>query len=324
MAGTGSYSGSPTTNADYRDSVDILLGQIPDNTSNLIKAKDVRDSVWTLWNRIEDVQIIASQSASASVVSTYDRTEPSSIQSSIGGVNPGATFSGTIQDALDRIFYPYVGPVASISASNNPRQFGSGLSVNLTWSVTKKKNSILSITVDGSSISVTGDSQNGVKTTVATHSSSPGISSNQSYSMSVYDGTSTVSSNTTLTWMNKRYWGTVDLTSIGNPNLTLSPGSSTQVGSYITDTIIKSLTSELATTKSKTYSNIDGGGKYLVFSFPTLFGTPTFIVNNLQNTAFTKVRSNSTFVNEFGFSGVTYDVWVSNTAYNSPCTIIIQ
>lgn len=324
MPGTGSYSGSPTTNADYRNSVDILLGQIPDNTSNLIKAKDVRDSVWTLWNRIDDIQIVASQSSTASTTVTYDRSEPSSIQSNIGGVSPGATFSGTIQDALDRIFYPYVGPAASMGASNNPRQFGAGLSVNLSWSVTKKKNSIVSITVDGSSISVTGDSQSGTKATVATHSQTPGASSNQSYSMSVYDGTSTVSTSTTLTWMNKRYWGSVDLSSLSNPNLTLSPGSSAQVGAYVTDSIVKSLSSELSATKAKTYSNIDGGGKYLVFAFPSVFGTPSFVVNNLKNTAFTKVRSNSVFVNEYGFSGVSYDVWISNTAYNSPCTIIIE
>lgn len=331
MPGTGSYIGLGVE-ADYIDNIDILLGQIPDNASNLIDAKDVRDSIWTLWNRIDDVQIVASQSLATD--NTYMRS--TGVPAAVGGAVVGTTFSGTVQDALDKVLYPYVAPAPSISASNANRQFGDSTAVTLTWSVVKKSNAITSITVSGTSVTPTGGNQNGTKATFATHSVSPtATSESQSYSMVAGDGTSTPSAIATVTWMNRIYWGRVDLSGVGNPNLTLNPGNAALVGSAVTDTVIKALTgagvspgSALTTTWSKTYANINGGGLYLVWAFPASFtgtngSTPTFIVNNLPNTAFTKVRSNFAFVNNFGFSGVNYNVWVSNTAYNSPVTIVI-
>jgi hypothetical protein len=329
MAGTASYV-NPPISADYRTTVYDLLSVLPDNAANLIDAKDVRDSVWTLWNRLEDVQITAS--ASLSVNNDYIRS--TAMQTSVGGAVIGTTFSGTIQDALDKILYPYVSQGNIISASNASRQFGSSTAVTLSWTVTKNSNSITSITVDSTSVIPTGNTQTGTKSTTATHSLVPiSVSEVQTYTMSTSDGTTTISTTSTVTWMNKRYWGFMDLTTClpSNPDLTLSPGDAAAVGSFITDTKIKSMTgagvgsgSELATTLSKTYTSINAAGKYLCFAWPTLFGTPTFVVGGFTNTAFTKVRSNTSFSNDFGFSGVNYDVWISNTAYNSITTVVIS
>ena len=329
MAGTASYV-NPPISADYRTTVYDLLSVLPDNAANLIDAKDVRDSVWTLWNRLEDVQITASASLSADT--NYVRS--TAMQVAVGGAAIGTTFSGTIQDALDKILYPYVSQSNTISASNASRQFGSSTAVTLTWGVTKNSNSIVSITVDGTTVVPTGNSQAGTKSTTATHSSTPSsVSESQSYTISTSDGTTTKSTTATVTWMNKRYWGFMDLTacSPSNPDLTLSPGDASAVGSFITDAKIKGMTgsgvgtgNELATSLSKTLSNMNGSGKYLCFAWPTIFGTPTFVVGGFANTAFTKVRSNTSFTNEYGFSGVNYDVWVSNTAYNSITTVVIS
>ena len=329
MAGTASYV-NPPISADYRTTVYDLLSVLPDNAANLIDAKDVRDSVWTLWNRLDDVQI----TASASLATSNDYIRSTAMQTAVGGAVIGTTFSGTIQDALDKILYPYVSQSNSLSASNSSRQFGSSTAVTLTWGVTKNSNSIVSITVDGTTVSPTGNSQTGTKSTTATHSLVPTtVSEIQGYSISTSDGTTTKTTNATVTWMNKRYWGFMDLTtcSPSNPDLTLSPGDSAAVGSFITDAKIKAMTgagvgtgNELAVNFSKTLSNMNGAGKYLCFAWPTLFGTPTFVVGGFTNTAFTKVRSNSTFVNDFGFSGVKYDVWISNTAYNSTTTVVIS
>jgi hypothetical protein len=329
MPGTSSYV-NPPISADYRFTVDELLTVLPDNAANLIDAKDVRDSVWTLWNRIDDVEITASQSLSTNT--NYIRSTPTQV--AVGGASIGSTFTGTIQDALDKILYPYVPQGNTFSASSSSRQFGSSTAVTLSWQVIKNSNSIVSITVDGTSVSPTGASQSGSKATTATHSSSPiAVTQVQTYTFSTSDGTTTVNTNTTVTWSNKRYWGFIDLTSCvpSNPDLTLTPGSSAAVGSFITDTKIKAMTgagvgsgSELATSLSRTFSNINGSGYYLCFAWPTLFGTPTFVVGGFTNTAFTKVRSNSSFSNEFGFTGTNYDVWISNTAYNSPTTVVIS
>jgi hypothetical protein len=333
MPGTGSYVG-PNINSDYIGDISTLLTEIKDNSSQLIKPKDVRDSVWTLWNRIDDVQILASQSASASNAIYYSNSNPTT--QTVGGISVGSTFGGThsIQEMFDLLLYPYVAPVGTLSIPNsNPRQFGGSTSVSISWTATKNKNTITSIKVDGSTVVPTGNTQTGTKISIGTHSTSPGTQVVQSFTMSVGDGVTTVTSSTTLVWQNKVYWGKVNLSSISNPNLTTDPSYSNSVGDVTTDSIIKGLTgagvspgSVLSNSFSKTYTNIDGGGMYLVFAWPSVFGTPKFTVNGLLSTAFTKVRGSTysnTFSNELGFVA-NYDVWVSNTAQNSPLTIVIS
>ena len=118
MALVGSYSVSGTSSSvtlSYQyTTVDELLTAIPDNTAVAIQAGDIRDSVYSLWQKVEQV----SASASATVSVTYDRSLPSTNFNSVGGVSYGSTFSGSIQDVLDRIFYPYSGPGASLTSWN--------------------------------------------------------------------------------------------------------------------------------------------------------------------------------------------------------------
>ena len=328
----GTYSGPPaptggSSSANSYSTIQELLVKIPDNTANQIQAKDVRDSVYTLWEKISGL--------SASIGSndvTYNRTSPSTAVT-IGGVPNGSTFSGTVQDVLDRVFYPYVAPSVSLSVSaTNPREFGYSTLLSLNWSVTKNGNSSITvITVDGSSVIPTGNSQAGSKTPVyGTYSVATINSSTQqtnTFYMSAGDGVSSPSTSATLYWQNQRYWGRVDLSSIGNPNLTSNPGLAPLVSTVTTDTIIKALTgagangeafgSQLSTTKTKTYDGIDGNGWYLIFAWPSSVYssyTPSFSVNGLPNTAFTRVRTNSPLVNQYGITA-NYEVWVSNTTY---------
>ncbi len=337
MANVGSYSvsgsfSSVTLSYQYT-TVDELLTQVPDNTAGAIQAGDIRDSIYSLWQKIDGV----SASSSATVSVDYNRTSPSTV--GVGGVGVGATFSGTIQDVLDRIFYPYVGPGGSLTSWSN-KEYGdtSGYSFNLSWSATVNSNPLTSIVVNGTSKPLTPLS--GTEPATSTHSaanpsSNPGTQ--QTYSMTINDGTSTTIKNTTVTWKNRIFWGRVDLTSVGNPNLTTNPGSASMAASLITSTLLKNLTgagangaaygSELATSKSKTYSNINGSGWYLIFAWPSNMSgalTPTFTVNGLPNSAFTRLKTNWAFTNQFGFSGTDYEVWISNTQQNSPLTVVVS
>ena len=337
----GTYSGPPaptggSSSANSYSTIQELLVKIPDNTANQIQAKDVRDSVFTLWEKISGL--------SASIGSndvTYNRTSPST-SVTIGGVPNGSTFSGTVQDVLDRVFYPYAAPSVSLSVSApNPREFGYSTLLSLNWSVTKNGNSSITvITVDGSGVIPTGNSQGGTKTNVVgTYSVATINSSTQqtnTFYMSAGDGVSSPSTSATLYWQNQRYWGRVNLSSIGNPNLTTNPGLSTLVSTITTDSIIKALTgasangqlfgSELSTSKSKTYTGMDGSGWHLIFAWPSSVSssyTPVFTVNNLTNTAFTRVRTNSPLVNQYGITS-NYEVWVSNTLQGSALDIVIN
>jgi hypothetical protein len=332
----GTFSGPPaptggSSSANSYSTIQELLVRIPDNTSNLIQPKDIRDSVFSLWERISDVQVIASQS---STLSSY-YTNTNLVPLSIGGISAGSSFPGTysMQQMWDLLLYPYIAPTGGFSSLSN-RQYGSSTIVTLNWSVTKNTSPITSIIVDLVPQVPTGNSQTGTKATTGTYSSTPPISTTNTYTMTFSDGTSTPSVSTSLVWMNKRYWGYIDLTTIGSPDLTTNPGLAGSVGSYISDTMIKSMTgadangqmigNELSITKSKTYAGINGSGNHLVFAFPSAFGTPIFSVNGNPNSAFTKVKSAFAFVNENTWSGTDYDVWVSNTAQGSPLNIVIS
>lgn len=328
MSIIGGYGTGSSASAVRYSTVDELLNQLPDNNANLINASDIRDSIFTLWESIGDVQVIASQSASFSV--SYTNTTP--VPQAIGGIPLGMSFSAkSMQEMWDMLLYPYVAPVPVLTSLSS-RQYGAPLPVTLNWSVTKNSYAVTSIVVDGQSFVPSGAAvQTGTKSTTGTHSVTPGVSATNTFNMSVSDGTTTPTTSVSLTWMNKRYWGRVDLSSVGNPDLSLNPGSASSVGAYITSTIIKNLTgasvspgNELATTKNKTYTGINGAGWYLIFAFPTSFGTPAFTVNGLSVTAYTKVKSAFSFENEYGFSGTPYDVWVSNTAQNSPFNLVIS
>ena len=341
MSLVGSYSvtgATATTLSRYYSTIDELLLGLPDNTNNLIQAINIRDAVYSLYQIVGNVSASASSTASV----TYDRSLPSSYVGNVGGVNQGSTFSGTVQDALDRIFYPYVAPSSSISLVNSPREFGSPVSVTLNWSVTKNSNSITTISVASIPQVPTGNSQTGTLVSTGTHSTSPSISQTNTFTINTTDGTTPSSSSTQLVWMNRVFWGSVDLSSIGNPNLTTNPGSASLVASLCDDSTIVnnndgpnfgananglSYGSLLSTTKNRSLLGIDGAGDYLIFAWPSNVSgalTPNFAVNGLPNTAFTRVRTSSPLVNVWGFSGTNYEVWVSNTQQNSPLNIVIS
>ena len=332
------YGVSPYVSKRWSD-VQDLLNQLQDNNANLIFAKDVRDAVFTLWERVNEVSIIAGSAASASSVSMYFQN-PNQTTIAVGGVTVGTTFSTqqTLQQMFDRVLYPYTPPVSSVSiipvfVVSPTKEYGANISSILQWTVTKKSNPITSILVDGQSFTVNGnDTQTGTKAALGTYSSTATPASTlNNFIISVGDGTTTATSSATLQWMNRIYWGTINLSSIGNPDLTLNPGSVSLIS--LTSSTIRGLTgagfstgNQLASSKSKTYTNINGSGNYLLFAWPSIVTsstTPIFTVNGVQNTAFTRVKTAWSFSNSYGFQ-TNYEVWITNTLQNSPLNIIIS
>jgi hypothetical protein len=341
------------------DQVADLLNQIPNNTTNLVKAKDVRDSVFSLWERINDLSVIV---ASASAVpSTFMNPDPTTI--TVGGIVSGSTFPTptSVQDMFQALLYPYTGPTLALSVVGgfgNPtpistqKEYGQALISTLYFSVIKKSNSILSISISSTiggntyntiTITPTGNSQNGYRNVSGTYSSVSGsfpVSTPNSFTLVVNDGQATTATTATITWMNKIYWGTIDLSGLTfpNPNLTLNPSYATYVTSAITNTLIRNLAtgvgagagvgtgSELSITKNKTYNQINANGKYLIFAWPSSVSgatTPTFYVGGFLVNLFTRVQTAWPFTNQFNET-TNYEVWVSNTAYNSPTNIVIS
>ena len=73
----------------------------------------------------------------------------------------------------------------------------------------------------------------------------------------------------------------------------------------------------LASSRAANYNGINANGQYLVFAWPSSFGTPNFTVNGLANTSFTKLGNGVSVTNMNGYTE-TYDVWVSNNTTNAP------
>lgn len=309
----GTYSGGSASAYEY-STFEELLSQLPDNTANQIDALNVRNSVYTLWERIEDVEIIASQSASASIY--YTNLNPTPI--TVGGVPAGSTFSNkTMTEMWNMLLYPYIAPVSLLSPNTN-KELGDSNQVTLNWSVTKNTNNISSIIISGPggySYVVPGapflSSQTGTKIVNATQNV------NSIFSLVVSDSTSTISSSVYFNWFNAVYWGKIPTFSV--PSMTIvttkpawADGANSGTG--------KSLTS----TRNATYNGIYGAGQYLVFAWPTDFGDPTFTVNGLINTAFTKIASGVSHTNMYGYVNPNgYDIWITNTAQNSPITSFV-
>jgi hypothetical protein len=345
------YGTGSTVESFRYDQVADLLNQIPNNTTNLVKAKDVRDSVFSLWERVSDLSaIVASASATPT---TFMNPDPTTV--TVGGVTQGTTFPTpqTVQQMFNAILYPYTTPTISLSVVsssgsttpiNTQKEYGQSLLSVLYWTVTKRSNPIVSVNIAGTNIGgITGNSQVGWRNVSGTYSSISGsfpVSTTNNFPMTVNDGTSNTTTSATVTWMNRIYWGSIDLSGLTfpNPNLTLNPSYATFVTSAITSTLIRNLAtgvgagagvgtgSDLSTTKNRTYNQINGNGRYLIFAWPSSAAgatNPTFTVGGFLFTLFTRVQTAWPFTNQFNET-TNYEVWVSNTAYNSPTNVVIS
>ena len=339
-----SYGTGGSASADRYSTVDELLSQLPDNTANLIVPQDIRDSVFSLWERLSDVELIAASAGSASAF--FQSTDPTPV--AVGGIPAGTTFPTPtdMQTMWTQLLYPYVEPTLTLTISGaSTIEYGNNIalavnSVQLNWGVSRNSSpTVTTITVDGSPFAPSaspggvnyaiGVVQSGTKNATGTHSwTSTPASETQTFTMVVNDSNPSVINKTVnLTWKNKIYWGSVDFSSAGNPNLTTNPGDVVLITGLCNDAGILGLAgSELSSTKNKTYDNIDGVGDYLMFAWPSSVSgsqNPVFTVNGLQSTAFTRVRNNSPFTNVHGFT-TNYEVWVSNTLQNSPIDVTIS
>jgi hypothetical protein len=311
------YGGSASAN-EY-STVDELLSKMPDNSANLIQAKDVRDSVYTLWERISSVEIVASQSASAS--SYYTNLSPS-VASNLAGIPAGSTFSNmSMQEMWDMLLYPYVAPGASLGGGFN-REYGDSNDLTLSWSATKNSKPLTFITLKRNgvtiqNVSVTGNSQTGTFSTTSISNT------NTSFTVDVEDNNTptpgTTTATTTATWNNRRYWGTLP---VGHVLTTVSslPFSHSN---------LSGLSSELGSSHAQTRT-ITTNYDYVVFIYPHSSSVdlstnpPRVSIGGFGNNNWVKTRSNVQFTNQFGYNGTNYDVWIfGNTQAPNTFTYVI-
>jgi hypothetical protein len=314
----GTYSGGSASAYEY-STFPELLNQIPDNSGNLIEAINVRNSVYTLWQRVSQVQTVASQSASAST--TYTNASPTPY--TIGGIPAGSTFSDkTMTEMWDALLYPYIPPSASLSGGNT-REFGSSNDITLSWSATKGNKNVTAITVcvgrvDQESITLTTINSTGNQSSIKSSNSTSNI--NTTFFMTVTDipnGSSTVSAQTTVSWSAAVYWGRT--TSFALPSMSI-------VGSQPAwaDGAGVGSGKNLSGSRAANYNGINGAGQYLVFAWPSSYGigTPTFTVNGQPFTSVSKIGNGVSHTNMHGYTS-NYDVWITDTTQANVLTSFI-
>ena len=164
------------------------------------------------------------------------------------------TGTGTITIQL------YTNPTASISNNIGNVEIGTTVtSVNLNWNYNKTE--------------VSQSLNNGIGTLPIgdrSYTHTPvSITSSETYTITLDDGTNSVSANTTIRFFPTVYWGTNSATSLTTGDILGLPSS------------------KLSNSKTGTFS-INGNSEYLYYAYPQSFGAATFIVNGLLNSAWTE------------------------------------
>lgn len=305
--------GSATYSYEF-SSFDQMMAAFPNNSANLISAQSVRNMILTLWDQF---------GASSSITGNdliYTNSNSSTV--TIGGLSKGTSFASgvTLQNIFNSMFFPYVAPTASVAlsygggASSNilNREFGSPTSsfyinFNITQGSFNLLSSPTSIKVNGTNIRFNGNPGDTFFTTLATQSGLISIPSNTNtvINLIVYDNTNTYTFTSSVVFQNKLYWGSKSNTTFNSSDILGLTGVSGWYGSNLTSTRVSN------------FDGFDAGGQYMVFAMPTNFGTPSFIVNGMVNTAFSSQALN--FINGNSYAA-SYSVWYSNTPQYSPIT----
>lgn len=250
-------------------------------------------------------------------------TNSGATPTTIGGISAGSTFSNkTMQEMWDALLYPYQVPAfSSFSRTNLESTYEVGQLLvagaqTFTWATTNSSNvsaNTISIVQNFAPITtlLSSSANDGTEALVLSDTYSAATSTSVTlYTISAVNSLNNSFSTTiSRNWRHKRYWGT-------HPSFTL-PSDSDIINA---DGASVGAGNEFSTTRVQTRNGIDGAGNYLFFAWPTSFGTPTFTVNGLPNSAWTKIGNAISFTNAQGFVE-SYDVWISNTAQFSPITL---
>jgi len=323
--------GTPSTGtgsnwySEYEDDFTQLLQRLQDNTGNLIDAKDVRDMAWTLHNRVLEIGSQSVATASGVTFSSLRRTTYE-----VGGVPRGITLSDlTPYQLFGQMLESYREPlIDGFDAVIDEYQFGQLAPIqSLSYQITPGYSPLFSISFNGptgllGTVVPTGSypevgTQSGIS---PTFSSTPAVTELNIFTMSVVTGDGmTFSATSSAIYKHKVYYGPIDLTPIGGYTPSL-PSSVTTTRAYITDTRIKGLTVSSLQNGFDFETHMSfGTGSYFVYAHPSVYGNlpnDGFYVGNMFSNDFTKIKDGYTFSNDFSYQ-VPYDIWISNSAYNS-------
>jgi hypothetical protein len=194
-----------------------------------------------------------------------------------------------VEEALDSLFY--INPnISGFSINPNVVEIGTTVPiVTLNWALNKIFTS-LSI---NNGIGV-------ITPNLLTRTQNVSLTTNTTFTITGGDGVNVDSESAGLSFRSRRWWGT-------NASPTLN-----------NDDIFDLFNNELSTSRQQ-IRTINGGGQYIWFAFPTSYGVPSFLINNLPNTSFV-----TTTIPHTNTSGNTQNYYVIRTTTVQNGTLTIQ
>jgi hypothetical protein len=206
--------------------------------------------------------------------------------------NPSFPTLTTVIQALD---YLLSGELVGQTFAVSPSQVEVGYTVTsltMSWSWNKSVSSQTLVGV-GATALLAGDRSASL--------SGLSVTNTTSWQLTGYDEVGSALLVATLPFRNRRFWGVV---SMDNPTPDDIPSSELSSGR----------------TQSR---NLEATDQYLVFSWPSSYGTPVFLVNGFLNTAW--VKTTAAWVNAYGVS-TSYDTYRSlykQTAVSSDLQVAV-
>ena len=197
----------------------------------------------------------------------------------------------TVAAALDQLLYVPISISSftlSGSASNVTQEIGSSYAIQspgLAWSTNN---------------AATMQTINGTPRTSPYMPNSP-VSSNQSWTLLVGDGTTIASSTRTVTFTHKRYWGVSSATAID-------------------DAGIIALSSEFSTSRAQTRT-LTASAQYLYIVYVDTAGAASFTVNGFSDTSWQLTQRS--FVNASGYS-TTFRIYRSANPLTGTYTVVVS
>lgn len=340
MSKIGQYGAGSVSSFEY-NTVDDLLSEIPDNLTNQIKAHDVRDSIYTLWKRIDYLDNTVNTAIANNGGFSYSNTKP--MPFSVGGLPIGTTFSNiSLKELWDDLLYPYVNPTINITTPRLEMSHDYKISTNkkVTINIIKGSENINSIVLSYTTNDITTTidiptdttskefiiiSVDANATDFTDHSKIYVLQNvNTPLTIKTIDNVKTLTTNSIIVWDVASYYGAVDYLYVehSNPSIIFNsfdesidkPTWTSALGVVNIPNNNDGKIYPFAT--SQNYDGINANGKYLLFALPidSTQKIPQITINGLINNDFINIGNGEFRVGDGGEAKtVKYSLWENGT-----------
>ncbi len=199
------------------------------------------------------------------------------------GVPAVTANKNNLADFLEEYFFPGRAPTVTLSGGTEKEIGYPGLSVVLSWSVSKGSANIRSITLDGAGISPVGGNQSGTRNTVVSQDT------DKTFILTAEDfAGNKATAQTTVSWKYPGFFGAsaLDLTALRLSLENNYPGS------------IAGLSKILSSSKVLDQTYDCTGGRYIYVLYPYIYGIPGTVKNGAFD--FSDFRTESIVIKDIG------------------------